>query len=359
MKLFLFDSDQAWTQSLSMGLHRLGSFELAGHACAHQESAAIPSHTDLILLNMSALGHRAMNRLAALRFAHDTPIIALFDDDVSTQSQATYALALGAQEVLSKQMPSNTDHRSHAAIEQFIRQLFNKIGRLRDALQVPRQNKGHHHSGKLSDSFPLPISKRHLANDAIIMIGASTGGTEALRDIISALPADMPPILVTQHMPPNYTRHFAERLNHLSKLVIKQADDGEPVKANHVYIAPGDHHLQLSDQHGYRIALSNGPPVNRHRPSVQVMFRSALQYVPQPVLAVMLSGMGKDGAQAMLELKQAGATTMAQDQATSVVFGMAREAIALGAVDEVLPLNQMASAIVQKIGQLRHQLLIG
>jgi two-component system chemotaxis response regulator CheB len=187
----------------------------------------------------------------------------------------------------------------------------------------------------------------------LIVIGASTGGTEALRDVLTALPADLPPVAITQHMPPGFTRSFAERLDKQCALHVKEAVDGERMLPGHAYIAPGDTHLAIrASTFGYTAQLLDTEPVNRHRPSVEVLFLSASRLAGPGCVGVMLTGMGKDGAQAMLTLRQAGSYNLAQDEATSVVFGMPREAIALGAAHEVVPLPQVAARIVAAV---RHQ----
>jgi two-component system chemotaxis response regulator CheB len=192
-----------------------------------------------------------------------------------------------------------------------------------------------------------------LSTEKLIIIGASTGGTEAIREVLTRLPADSPAVLITQHMPPGFTRSFAQRLDGLCRITVSEATDGERVLPGHAYIAPGDRHLRLARSGAnYMVALDDGPPVNRHRPSVEVLFRSAAQLAGPNALGVMLTGMGKDGAAAMLEMKQAGAFNLAQDEATCVVFGMPKEAIAVGAVDEVLPVTKIADRLLDRLGEL-------
>jgi two-component system chemotaxis response regulator CheB len=184
----------------------------------------------------------------------------------------------------------------------------------------------------------------------VILIGASTGGTEAIRELLSGLPAEVPAILIAQHMPAGFTKSFADRLNKYCKLSVKEAEDGEQVLPGRVYIAPGSHHLLLKRSGtGYVTALSDGPPVNRHRPSVEVLFHSGAEAAGHAVVGVMLTGMGKDGAQAMRDMRDAGSYNIVQDEASSVVFGMPREAIAAGAAHEVAPLDEIAGRVV---GQL-------
>jgi two-component system, chemotaxis family, protein-glutamate methylesterase/glutaminase len=192
-----------------------------------------------------------------------------------------------------------------------------------------------------------------LSTEKLIAIGASTGGTEAIREVVSRLEADSPAVLITQHMPPGFTKSFAARLNGLCKMTVSEAQDGERVLPGHVYIAPGDHHMRLAKSGAnYVIALDDGPPVNRHRPSVDVLFASVAQIAGRNALGVMLTGMGKDGAACMVDMKRAGCFNIAQDEASCVVFGMPREAIAAGAVDEVLPVTKIANRLKSHLAEL-------
>ena len=187
-------------------------------------------------------------------------------------------------------------------------------------------------------------------DDKIIVIGASTGGTEAIREVLERMPADAPGILVAQHMPEGFTRSFAARLDSLCRIKVREAVHGERVRPGHAYIAPGHSHLlvrRCGDM--YMTELSQADPVNRHRPSVDVLFRSAVECGAGNFVALLLTGMGKDGAAGMLELHRGGAHTYAQDEASCVVFGMPKEAIALGAVDNVLPLEAIGGAVVARL----------
>jgi len=184
-------------------------------------------------------------------------------------------------------------------------------------------------------------------SDTLIAIGASTGGTEALLAILRALPADTPGIVVVQHMPEQFTRQFAARLDTLCAISVKEARSGDPVQRGQALIAPGNHHLLVKRTGArYHVEISDGPQVNRHRPSVDVLFRSTARYAGAHAIGVILTGMGNDGARGMLEMKRFGAHTIAQDEASSVVFGMPGEAIKRGAADRVLPLDQIAGEIV-------------
>ncbi|HUV99359.1 MAG TPA: CheB methylesterase domain-containing protein [Gallionella sp.] len=195
------------------------------------------------------------------------------------------------------------------------------------------------------DSFPL-FSQR------IIVVGSSTGGTEAIKALLSGMPGHAPPILITQHMPESFTQSFVERLDSLCQMRVKQADHQERIQAGTVYVAPGHSHMLLERMPGasYRILLNQEAPVNRHRPSVEVLFQAAARVLGGKAIGVMLTGMGKDGAAAMLEMHKAGAYNFAQDEASCVVFGMPREAIAIGAVDEIVPLDKIAERILSVLG---------
>lgn len=196
--------------------------------------------------------------------------------------------------------------------------------------------------------------------EKLIIVGASTGGTEAIKEVLIPLPPDAPGILITQHMPPGFTKSFAQRLDGLCKIRVKEAEDGERVLPGHAYIAPGDFHLLVKKSGAnYVTALSGDEPVNRHRPSVEVLFKSAAACAGANAIGIMLTGMGKDGATAMLDMKRAGAYNLAQDEASCVVFGMPKEAIAAGGVDEVLPLDGIADrvlALLRESGAVRHRI---
>jgi len=204
-----------------------------------------------------------------------------------------------------------------------------------------------------ADAVLPAVSNRITSTEKLIIIGASTGGTEAIKDVLVKLPPDCPGILITQHMPEAFTNAFAKRLDGLCKITVKEAVDGERVLPGHAYIAPGHSHLLLKRSGAnYMCELNQGPPVNRHRPSVDVLFRSAANYAGQNAIGVILTGMGKDGAAGMLEMKKTGAHTFAQDEASCVVFGMPKEAIAMGGVDEIVPLPDMAKRVLEYLASL-------
>ncbi|GAA4034713.1 chemotaxis response regulator protein-glutamate methylesterase [Actimicrobium antarcticum] len=195
---------------------------------------------------------------------------------------------------------------------------------------------------------PLPqVGNTFTSSEKLIIIGASTGGTEAIKEFLLQMPSDCPGILIAQHMPEGFTRSFAQRLDNLCKISVCESAGGERILPGHAYIAPGHSHLLLARSGAnYMTQLDQGPPVNRHRPSVDVLFRSAAIGAGKNAVGVILTGMGKDGALGMLEMKQAGAHNFAQDEASCVVFGMPREAIAIGAADEVAPLMDLPAKVL-------------
>jgi two-component system chemotaxis response regulator CheB len=207
-------------------------------------------------------------------------------------------------------------------------------------------------AAKLSADVMLPPPGQAPAmsrtTERVICIGASTGGTESLRVVLEALPVAAPGIVIVQHMPEKFTEAFARRLNGLCELDVKEAADGDAVLRGRALIAPGNRHLLLRRNGAqYYVTVKDGPLVSRHRPSVDVLFRSAAHSLGRNGVGIIMTGMGDDGAHGLLEMKRAGALTVAQDEATSVVFGMPKEAIALGAVDKVLPLDGLAAEIAR------------
>jgi two-component system chemotaxis response regulator CheB len=201
--------------------------------------------------------------------------------------------------------------------------------------------------------MPPPTSRAMtVTTEKIVCIGASTGGTESLREILEALPGDCPGIVIVQHMPEHFTAAFAQRLNRLCAMDVKEAADGDSVVPGRVLIAPGNRHTLLQRSGArYHVAVKDGPLVSRHRPSVDVLFRSAAQYAGANAVGIIMTGMGDDGAKGLLEMKNAGARTVAQDEDSCIVFGMPKEAIALGAAEKVVALSRLPTEILH-LGRL-------
>ncbi len=223
------------------------------------------------------------------------------------------------------------------------------VARVRRAAPPPR------HAAAASTSevaHPAPAAALlgRLSTEKLICIGASTGGTEAIREVLVQMPADSPAIVITQHMPPGFTTSFAARLHGLCQITVKEAVNGERILPGHAYIAPGGTQFHVARSGANYVAVvDDGAPVNRHKPSVEVLFKSAATVVGRNAFGIMLTGMGNDGAVAMREMKDAGSYNYVQDEASCIVFGMPREAIAHGAADEVLPLNQIAPALITRL----------
>ena len=191
-----------------------------------------------------------------------------------------------------------------------------------------------------------PLSLR--SGDRLVAVGASTGGTEAIREFLMGMPPDAPGIVIAQHIPRVFSGPFAQRLDKTCPMRVAEAQDGEQILPGHAYIAPGDQHLLVVRTGGRWVCrLDEGPPVNRHRPSVDVLFRSVAQQAGSNAVGVLLTGMGKDGALGLKEIREAGGATLVQDEATSVVWGMPGEAVEIGAADEVLPLSRLAARALE------------
>ena len=258
------------------------------------------------------------------------------------------ALEAGAVDVILKPRIAAADHL--AEVGDRIRDVVKAAARARVGGRKPAARRLDPGTKLTADAVLPPPSGAAMARttEMVVCLGASTGGTEALREVLQALPANAPGVVVVQHMPAGFTAAFAKRLNSLCEVEVKEAQHGDPVLRGHVLIAPGDKHMLLERQGArYQVAIKDGPPVSRHRPSVDVLFRSAARAAGRNAMGVIMTGMGDDGARGLLEMKEAGAHTVAQDEATSVVFGMPREAIAKGAAQKVVPLDAIARDIMQ------------
>ena len=253
------------------------------------------------------------------------------------------ALELGAIDFVAKPKIGVAD-----GLRQLAQDITEKI-RIAARAQVKRAPTPAAGAAPAKTSAPF-ASLGRLSTEKIVFIGASTGGTEATKDVLMNLPHDAPAVMITQHMPPGFTKSYAARLDGLCRISVAEAVDGERVLPGHAYLAPGGFHLSVERSGANYVArVRDGEPVNRHKPSVEVLFKSAAQVVGPNALATMLTGMGADGATAMKEMRDAGSYNLVQDEASCVVFGMPREAIAAGAAHEVLPLGQIASRLLERL----------
>ena len=274
------------------------------------------------------------------------PVIVISNQTSRGAEVAIKALEAGAVDVMAKPNLSNDWEVNDSRI--------NLIDKVRSAYSAKKLSARTKRTGEPTKAEPTKCAR--LANQsgfspqAIIAVGASTGGTEAIRTFLEALPAHMPPIVIVQHMPEKFTASFASRLNDTCALRVKEAEDGEIVSAGTVYIAPGGQHMAIQNQHGKTtIKAFQGELVNRHRPSVNVLFNSVAELKGNHAIGIILTGMGDDGATGMLTMHQRGAHTIAQDEASSVVYGMPFKAVLAGGVNSVLPLNEIAQEVCGKL----------
>ena len=296
---------------------------------------------DVLTLDIEMPRMDGLTFLKALMQHYPLPVIIISSLGHASCQSALDALRLGAVEVLAKPGgPYSIGDLKHALPSKIRAAAAARVGGAKPAAAPLRP---------VTPSSTFPPG-------ALIAIGASTGGTEAIQEILTRMPADSPGIVVTQHIPPVFSRAFADRLNQLGPLRVKEAEDRDEVKRGHVLIAQGGLHMVLRrNGGGYCVALKDGPKVCYQRPSVDVLFHSVAEVAGAKATGVILTGMGSDGAQGLLRMKQAGAHTIAQDEATCVVFGMPREAIRLGGVESVLPLSEIPNAVLnqQRVGSSR------
>ncbi len=298
---------------------------------------------DILLLDIEMPEMDGLTFLEKLMKHYPMPVIIISSLAKESSDVAYRALELGAAEVLSK--PG-----SSYSVKDMSEQLIEKIKGIAQMKKVKPPAIVKNQTAETSLSSRKAASSKALlrTTDKIIAIGASTGGTEAIKHIVTRLPEEVPPILITQHMPQFFTKSFAENLNRQSRVTVKEAEDKEPATPGKVLIAPGNKHMVLNRSGSfYFVEIKDGPLVHHQRPSVEVLFYSVAQIAGRNAIGVILTGMGKDGAEGLLEMRRSGAFTIAQDEESSVVFGMPKEAIAIGAAMRVLSLSQIPEIILQ------------
>jgi two-component system chemotaxis response regulator CheB len=295
---------------------------------------------DVLTLDIEMPRMDGLTFLKKLMHYRPMPVIVISSLGQASANSAMEALRLGAVEVLAKPGGPYSVGELRMALAAKIR-----------AAAAARPRRPTASPARLeSSSGSAPYDPAELPKHAVIAIGASTGGTEAIEEVLSALPKEAPAIVITQHIPPVFSRAFAERLNKICAIEVKEAEDGDLVLPGRALVAPGDYHLLIRKSGAnYRAAVKTGPRVCYHRPSVDVMFGSVAEAAGGEAVGVLLTGMGADGARGMVRMKNAGAQTIVQDEATCVVFGMPREAIRLGAAGEVVPLERMGAAILNAV----------
>lgn len=299
---------------------------------------------DVITLDVEMPRMDGLSFLEKLMAARPTPVVMISTLTEEGADATLRALELGAVDFLPKPRLGVA-----AGIREYAELIVEKITAAASVRVRARS------INRATEIYPLDklVTAQLHSTEKIIAIGASTGGTEAIKELLIQLPADIPGIVMTQHMPPGFTRTFAERLHKVTRLHVVEAKGGERILPGHAYLAPGGSHLLVS-RYGadYLTKLSDLPPVHRHRPAVDVMMDSVAQVGGKNVIGVLLTGMGKDGAQGMLEIRKQGGYTFAQDEESCVVYGMPKEAVNIGGVDQTIELSKMGEAILAKLKSL-------
>lgn len=306
---------------------------------AYVARALVNQHSpDVITLDVEMPGVDGLTFLEKLMKARPTPVVMISSLTEQGADVTLRALELGAVDYLAKPKVDIAN-----GIESYRLEILDKI-RTASTARVVR-------SAKTASENPTKIQFK--TSEKVIAIGASTGGTEAIKEVLAAMPVDSPAVVITQHMPPGFTTTFAKRLNSISRMTVVEAQGGERLVPGYAYLAPGDKHLIVS-RHGadYKLSLSDAPRVSGHKPSVDVMFESIADAVGANAVAAILTGMGKDGAQGIRAVSEQGGYTIAQDEASSLIFGMPNEAIKTGCVSQVVSLSKVPATIIDVLNKL-------
>ncbi len=352
IRVLIVDDSAVVRQNLSEIIDEDPVLEVMG-AAADPYIAAKKIHQeipDVITLDVEMPRMDGITFLKKIMSQHPMPVVIISSLTEKATKTGIKALELGAVEIITKpRMDSKRFiHESKIRICDAVKAAaVSKMKRRKIAQPEIKVEPKYTADAVIQKSRPKSMVE---TTDKVVAIGASTGGTEAIAQFLTELPLDSPGIVIVQHMPEQFTRSFAERLNETCKVTVKEAKNGDSVIRGNVLIAPGNYHTLLKRSGArYYVEVKEGQMVNRHRPSVDVLFRSVARYAGRNAIGIILTGMGRDGASGLLEMKESGAYTIAQDEASSVVFGMPKEAIDLGAVHKVLPLTNMAGYIISKV----------
>lgn len=354
IRVLIVDDSAVVRQTLNQIIESDSQLEVMGTAsdpffAAKKIAEEVP---DVITLDVEMPRMDGLTFLKKIMSQHPIPVVIISSLTAQGTETGLKALELGAVEIITKPQMNTKTFIEESCI------------RICDAIKSAAQAKLKRRRieaepiivpPKLSaDAVIAPVTgnlSMIKTTEIVIAVGASTGGTEALTTFLQAMPLDTPGIVIVQHMPEKFTTSFANRLNEICKITVKEAENGDSVIRGRALIAPGNFHMLLKRSGArYYVEVKEGPLVNRHRPSVDVLFRSTARYAGANAIGVIMTGMGGDGARGLLEMKQAGANTIAQDEKTCVVFGMPKEAIKLGAVDKILPLETIAPFVIKPIG---------
>jgi two-component system chemotaxis response regulator CheB len=351
IKVLIVDDSATVRQTLSSILESDPEIEVVGTASdpfvAVRKLAEVTP--DVITLDVEMPRMDGITFLRKLMLQHPIPVVmcsSLVEGGSQTLQQA---LEAGAVDIILKPNVGVAEHLADSKIR-----ICDSVKAAAKARLGAHRRKAaassHEPEKKLSADVmlpPPPTRAMAKTTETVVCIGASTGGTESLREVLQVLPVATPGIIIVQHMPEKFTTSFAQRLNGLCEMEVKEAQDGDAVLRGRVLIAPGNlHTILVRSGARYHVSVKEGPLVSRHRPSVDVLFRSAAACAGSNAIGVIMTGMGDDGARGMQEMKQAGAVTIAQDEATSIVFGMPKEAIARGCVDHIVPLHMIGREII-------------
>lgn len=350
IKVLVVDDSAVVRQTLTAILNSDPKIEVIGTAsdpifAAKKISQEVP---DVITLDVEMPRMDGLTFLKKMMSQHPLPVVIISSLTEKGTETGMKALEYGALEIITKPQMNTKEFIEESRIricDAVKAAAIAKISRRTSLTPItftvqPKYS---------ADAILAPANDHSMikTTDIVIAVGASTGGTEALRVFLEALPVDIPGIVIVQHMPENFTRSFAERLDSICRITVKEAQNGDTVTRGKALIAPGNHHMLLKRSGAkYYVEITQGPLVNRHRPSVDVLFRSTARYAGKNAIGIIMTGMGDDGAHGLLEMKEAGAFTIAQDEQSCIVFGMPKEAIALNAAKKILPLDKIASAII-------------